>query len=82
MLLEGTVCSPSVSLVLCELLYVMVVCLPVILLFVLFGFWLIFCSSFSMKCLHTDPCFQLLHIVTDFDCHVSLTSASLNLYLV
>ncbi len=43
--------SPSVSLVLCELLNVMVVCLPVVvgLLFV----------SFSMKCLHIDPCLCL-----------------------
>ncbi len=51
--------SPSVSLVLCELLNVMVVCLPAILFFVPFGFWLIICSSFSMKCLHIDPCLCL-----------------------
>ncbi len=73
--------SPNVSLVLCELLNVMVVCLPIILFFVPFGFWLIVCSSFSMKCLHIDPCLclfpQLLHNVTVFHWHVSL-----KLYLV
>ncbi len=75
--------SPSVSLVLCELLNVMVVCLPIILFFVPFGFWLIVCSSFSMKCLHIDPCLcLLLHNITVFDWNVSLTSASLSLYLV
>ncbi len=40
---------PSVSLVLCELLNVMVVC----------GFWFIVCSSFSIKSLHIDPCLCL-----------------------
>ncbi len=41
--------SPSVSLVLCELLNVVVVCLPAILFFVRFGFWLLVCSSFSIN---------------------------------
>ncbi len=67
-LLASCIYSPSVSLVLCELLNVIVVCLPVILLFVPFGFCLIVCSSFSMKCLHIDPCLclfsQLFHNVT------------------
>ncbi len=58
-LLVSGIYSPSVSLVLCELLNVMVVCLPVILFFVPFGFWLIVCSSFSMKYLHIDPCLSL-----------------------
>ncbi len=46
---------PSVSLVLCELLNVMVVCFHVV-------FWLIVCSSFSMKCLHRDPCLCLGYV--------------------
>ncbi len=53
-----TVYNPSVSLVLCELLNV---CLRVILFFVRYGFWLIVCSSFSMKCLHIDPCLCLFY---------------------
>ncbi len=56
------------------------------LLYIACGCWLIVCSTFSMKCLHIDPCFcifsQLLHNVTDFEWHVSLTSASLSLFLV
>ncbi len=50
-LFASCIYSPSVSLVLCELLNVMVVCLPMVvgLLFV----------SFSMKCLHIDPCICL-----------------------
>ncbi len=71
--------SPSVSLVICELLNIMDVCLPVVV-------GLIVCSGFSMKSLHIDPCLclfsQLLHNVTVFDCDVSLTSASLSLCLV
>ncbi len=51
--------SPRVSLVLCELLNVMVVCLPVILFFVPCGFGLIVCSSFFIKYLHIDPCLCL-----------------------
>ncbi len=65
--------SPSVSLVLCELLNVMVVC----------GWWLTVCSSLSMKSLHIPACFpQLLYHITLFYWDVSLTSASLSLYLV
>ncbi len=75
--------SPCVYLVLCKLLNVMVVCLPIIQFLIPFGFWFIVCSSFSMKCLHIDPCLclfsQLLHNFTVFDWHVFL---SLRLYLV
>ncbi len=54
--------SSSASLVHCELLNVMVVCLPVILFFVRVGFWFIVCFI-----LHIDPRFpQLLHNVTVF----------------
>ncbi len=68
--------SHSVSLVLCELFNVIVVCLAAILFFVHLDFWLIVCSSFSMNCLHI-----IFPSVTVFDWHVSLTSASLGLYL-
>ncbi len=70
--IQYSIYRPSVSLVLCELLSVMVMfsC----------GCWLIVCFSVCMKCLHIDPCLCLfspfLHNV------VSLTSASLCLYLV
>ncbi len=64
--------SPSVSLVLCELLNVMVVCLPVILFFVPFGFWFIVCSSFSMKCLHIDPVFSSFSTTLQFLTGMSL----------
>ncbi len=48
-----------IALVICELLKVMVVCLPILLFFVPCGYWLIVCCSFSMKYLHIDPCLCL-----------------------
>ncbi len=65
-LLPYSIYSPSVSLVLCELLSVMIVYLPSILF--IDSLLLIVCSSFSMKCLYINPCLciifpQLLHNV-------------------
>ncbi len=73
--LVSLLCVYSVSLVVCELLNVMDECLPIILFFVRYGFCFIVCSSFSIK-------LQLLHNVSDFDWHVSLTRASLSLCLL
>ncbi len=70
---------PSVSLVLCEWLNVMVVCLPVVigLLFILVLPWNACTYILASACFS-----QLLHNITVFDCHVYFTSASLSLYLV
>ncbi len=68
----------SVSLVLCELFNVMVVCLPVF-------FGLLFVLVFPLNVctwILASACFpQLLHKVKNFYWHVSFTSASLSLYL-
>ncbi len=57
------VCSQFVSYLvqLVSLLYIYSIYIYVALVFfVPFGFWLIVCSSFSMKCLHIDPCLCLV----------------------
>ncbi len=64
--------SPSVSLVTCELLNVMVVCLPVILFYAPLDFWLIVCSSFSIKYLTIDPCLCLFSPALQFLTGLSL----------
>ncbi len=70
---------PSVAIVLCDLLNVMFVCLPLGfgLLFVLVVLWNACTEMLAYACFP-----QLLNNVTDFDWHVSFTSASLSLYLV